>query len=82
MNCHEVIDVMEEALEGRLPAGLRAGFEEHVTACASCGTYLEQLRITHKALKNLRQPAGTSPQRKNLIEAFKKEFRRGPDRRS
>ena len=59
MNCHEVIDVMEEALEGRLPAGLRAGFEEHVTACASCGTYLEQLRITHEALPSL--AAGRGP---------------------
>ena len=43
MNCYEAIDVMGDAVEGRLQAALVAGFEEHITECHSCGSYFVQL---------------------------------------
>jgi hypothetical protein len=79
MNCQQAIDVMEDAIEGHLQPALRAGFEEHVFECVPCGTYLEHLRLTRQALQLLRRSGGTSPHRKELIEAFKKEFDREDD---
>jgi len=76
MNCHEAIDVMGDAVEGRLQAALRQGFEEHITECAPCRTYLEHLRLTRKALRSL--PAGgTSPRREELIENFRRVRTKG-----
>ena len=79
MNCHEAIDVMGDAVGGRLEPALRAGFEEHVTECASCGTYLEQLRFTRKALQSLPRGGGTSPHRMELIRNYREEFGRESD---
>jgi LSD1 subclass zinc finger protein len=79
MNCYEAIDVMEEAVEDRLPAALRPGFEEHVEECGSCRTYLEHLRFTRRALQSLPPQRGTSPRRSDLIEEFRKKFDRGGD---
>ena len=70
MTCQEAIDVMGEALEGRL----QPGFEEHMAECAPCATYLGHLRVTREALRHLPPEGGTNPQREQLIEAFKREF--------
>jgi len=76
MECPEALDVMGDALEGTLVGVTRAGFEEHIGECASCGSYYEQLRITVTALRNL-PPGEPSPQWKDLLEAFRRETRRG-----
>jgi hypothetical protein len=73
MNCPEAIDLMADAIEGRLPPALRAGFEEHITECVPCGTYLEQLCLTRQVLHLARRRGSTSPRRKELIEVFKDE---------
>jgi predicted anti-sigma-YlaC factor YlaD len=79
MTCQEAIDVMGDALEGRLDSALRPGFEEHLAECSPCGTYFGQLSVTREALGLLARPGGTSPRRVQLIEEFQKEFDRGGD---
>jgi len=81
MNCQEAIDLMEEAVEGRLPPRLLPGFEGHVTVCAACGTYLEHLRHTREALGNVRAKGRTSPHKQALLARFREEFGDTPKRR-
>ncbi|HVW86785.1 MAG TPA: zf-HC2 domain-containing protein [Bryobacteraceae bacterium] len=44
-----------------LPAGERAGLEQHIAACAACAAELDQLRLTTAALRSL--PDREIPQR-------------------
>ena len=77
MNCYEAIDLMGEALEGRLASNARPGFDEHLEECTTCRTYFEQLRLTLKALEHLPPQGETSRRRSELIAAFKREFGKG-----
>lgn len=77
MTCQEAIDVMGEALEGRLQADLRPGFEEHMAECPPCATYLDHLKVTRRALLNLPPEGGASPRRQELIQEFKRELGQG-----
>ncbi len=79
MNCQEAIDIMDNAIEGRLQPALRAGFDEHMAECVPCGTYFDHLRLTRGALRFLRRGGGPSPRREELIETFKEEFERESD---
>lgn len=73
MNCYETIDLMGDALEGRLAPESRAGFDEHLEECPACRTYLDQLRMTVQALERLPRPKVTSQRRSELIAAFQRE---------
>ena len=77
MNCYEAIDLMGEALEGRLAADARPGFDEHLGECAACRTYLDQLRVTRETLGRLPRRPATSPRRSDLLATFRKESRPG-----
>lgn len=73
MNCYETIDLMGDALEGRLAPESRAGFDEHLEECRACRTYLDQLRITVQTLERLPRPTVTDERRSELIAAFQRE---------
>lgn len=77
MNCYETIDLMGDALEGRLAPQSRAGFNEHLEECTVCSTYLDQLRVTVQALEQLPRPSVISRRRSELIAAFKRELGEG-----
>jgi hypothetical protein len=79
MDCYEAIDVMGDAVEGRLKSHLRSSFDEHIHECRPCASYLDNLRVTREALRHLPPEGGTSPRRQELIDAFRKEFQRGSD---
>jgi len=81
MNCQEAIDLMGDAIDGRLPPHFVAGFEQHIAECPSCGTYYGQLRLTRQALRSRRAPRGSSPRRDELIARFRQEFGDEPDPR-
>ena len=74
MNCHEAIDVMDDAIEGRLDDERRAGFDEHMEECRACGTYLEHLRMIRVALHLQRGAVVVHPHKGELIRTFEKEF--------
>ncbi len=74
MNCHEAVDRMGDALEGRLGEIPRAMFEEHMSECAPCATYLEHLVATRQVLRNLPREACPEAVRAELIARFHAEF--------
>jgi predicted anti-sigma-YlaC factor YlaD len=75
MNCVELLDVVSDALDGTLAEGARAGFDEHLRACAACRNYVEQLKISVESLKRIPREGRPNPRRDALIEAYRKKFR-------
>jgi len=77
VNCYEAIDLMGDAIEGTLALEARAGLDDHLAECPPCCTYMEQLRLTRKALGHLPGPGETRDRRSDLIAKFKREFPAG-----
>lgn len=46
MNCHTLVELLTEYLEGALSDDERARFEAHLAQCEHCQRYLEQIRTT------------------------------------
>jgi anti-sigma factor RsiW len=46
VTCIELVELVTDYLEDSMPADERARFDEHISGCEGCTTYLEQLRIT------------------------------------
>jgi hypothetical protein len=55
ITCKELVEVVTDYLESRMPLDRRALFEEHLASCAGCQTYLEQMRETIRLTGSLRE---------------------------
>jgi anti-sigma factor RsiW len=55
MDCNELVELVTDYLEGRLPDAERERFEGHLEECAGCGNYLEQMRSTISVTGTLRE---------------------------
>jgi anti-sigma factor RsiW len=71
MSCKELVELITEYLEGTLPPAEKTRFEEHLTICPGCQTYLEQLRLTIRTLGKLTEEAIPAPIKEQLMEAFR-----------
>ena len=69
--CQEVVELVTAYLEDALAADLRLRFEEHVAECPGCTTYIEQMRLTIRLLRDIPQesPLPTPPQ--ELLQVFR-----------
>ena len=71
MTCRELVALVTDYLEGRLPAGDRSRFEAHLDVCADCRAYVEQMRGTVAALGRLPDEERLSDGvRDELLRAF------------
>ena len=50
LTCKELTELITEYLEGKLRPSDRLRFEQHLSACGGCVTYIDQMRATVKAL--------------------------------
>jgi anti-sigma factor RsiW len=48
MTCRDLIDILDEYLDGALPDDLRADLEGHLADCAPCRAYLSTYRKTRE----------------------------------
>ena len=71
LTCRELVEVVTDYLESRMPAEQRLLFEEHIAYCTWCVTYLEQMRETLRAAGMLREDDLTPEQRDALLDVFK-----------
>ena len=71
MDCNELVELITDYLEGRLPAEERARFEAHVEECEGCANYLEQMRRTIEAMGALEVDSLTPQTREGLLAAFR-----------
>ena len=71
LTCRELVEIVTDYLEGRLPPGDRLRFDEHLLVCPGCTNYLEQMRETIRLTGTLREEDLPAPAREELLEAFR-----------
>jgi anti-sigma factor RsiW len=71
MPCQELVEVVTDYLEGRLPPAERARFEAHIADCEYCETYLEQMRQAIRTLGRIPEDSLSESARESLLEAFR-----------
>lgn len=71
LTCKELVELVTDYLEGRLPAAERARFEAHLSTCHSCRNYLEQMRQTLRLLGELTEDALEPETQQELLEVFR-----------
>jgi anti-sigma factor RsiW len=69
--CQELVELVTNYLEDRLPATERARFEAHLAICSGCRIYLEQLRQTITSLGRLSEESIDSEAKSRLLMAFR-----------
>jgi len=71
LSCKELTELITNYLEERLAETERTRFEQHLSICPSCVTYLEQMCFTIKALGA--KPRGEIPKAiaSDLLQAFR-----------
>lgn len=71
ISCQELVELVTGYLEGALPRGETALFEQHVNFCEGCGWYVEQLRATIAATGRLAEDDLDAEDRDRLLSAFR-----------
>jgi predicted anti-sigma-YlaC factor YlaD len=71
LTCKELVEVVTDYLEGRLPPAERVRFEEHVAFCSWCRTYLDQMRETVRLTGTLAEDDLSPEARDGLLRAFR-----------
>jgi len=71
MNCKELVELVTDYLEGKLPSVETVRFEQHLSTCDGCTNYLAQIRQTIRVVGSLRRDALTTHQWQDLMNIFR-----------
>jgi anti-sigma factor RsiW len=71
MTCRELVEVVSDYLDGRLPADDTRRLEEHLGECGYCTEYIDQMRLTIAAVGDLTGDSISPETRGELLEAFR-----------
>ena len=71
ISCREVVELITGYLDGALPAGETALFEQHINFCEGCVFYLEQMRGTIAAAGAIVEDDLAAEERDRLMAAFR-----------
>jgi anti-sigma factor RsiW len=71
LSCRELVELVTDYLEGALPEGGRARFEDHISRCDGCEVYLSQMRQTIELVGHLPAEALSQEAERELLEAFR-----------
>ena len=70
--CRDAVELVTAYLEGTLGRRDRARLEAHLAACSHCHAYVEQIRVTVRALRRV-EPAELGPQAvHDLVELYRR----------
>jgi anti-sigma factor RsiW len=74
--CRQVVELVTDYLEGALPARLRDAVERHLDLCPPCVVYVEQMRTTAAALRDVPVESIDANTRAELVSAFRDLIRK------
>ena len=75
ITCKDLVELVTDYLDDRMPAEQRLRFEEHIAFCSPCAVYLEQMRQTISVTGALREDDLDQESRDAMLGVFK-DFRR------
>jgi anti-sigma factor RsiW len=71
LTCKELVEIVTDYLEDRLPPDARARFERHLTTCEGCTNYLDQMRRTIDLTGRLTEESIEPNARQDLLRNFR-----------
>jgi anti-sigma factor RsiW len=71
MSCRELVDLVNDYLEGVLPPTERTRFDAHLDDCEGCVNYLNQMRTTIELVGRLTEESAPAPAIDKLMAAFR-----------
>jgi anti-sigma factor RsiW len=71
LSCQELVELVTDYLEGTLPRRQRRRFEQHISGCDACTTYLDQMRATIGLTGRLRREDLDPDAEAELLAAFR-----------
>lgn len=75
MTCKELVELVTEYLEDRMPAETRASFEAHIADCHHCRLYVEQMRVTIRTLGRIEPEETMSANTRDMLMAAFRDWR-------
>jgi anti-sigma factor RsiW len=69
--CRELVELVTPYLEDVLPPDERALVDEHLAGCDGCTAYVQQMRLTIKAIGHVSEEAITSKTREDVLAIFR-----------
>ncbi|MGZ6124090.1 MAG: anti-sigma factor family protein [Myxococcales bacterium] len=69
--CQQIVELVTDYLEGRMPPDERTEFEQHLVYCGGCRTYLQQIRQTIAVAGAAKEEALTPSQQEELVRLFR-----------
>ncbi len=69
--CRELVELVTPYLENVLPPDERALVDRHLDECDGCWTYVEQMRMTIRAIGHVPDAAITSQTRAEVLAIFR-----------
>ena len=71
LSCQEIVELVTAYLEGDLDEAASQIFEDHLTVCPGCQTYVDQFRITIEKLGEVRVDTLSDDAQARLLDAFR-----------
>ena len=71
LTCADVVKLVTDYNEGRLTPAERRRFEEHISICPPCRSFLDQMRKTVERLGELREEDVPPAMEQHLLAAFR-----------
>jgi anti-sigma factor RsiW len=69
--CRELVELVTPYLDDALPPDERARVDAHLAACDGCETYLDQMRLTIRAIGHVPDEAISSRTREEVLAIFR-----------
>ena len=71
ITCQELTELVNDFVEGVLPAHETALFEQHLNFCDGCDWYVDQIRATVAAVGRIEESDVPPQVRDRLLDAFR-----------
>ena len=71
MNCHELVELITDYLEGAMSQEMRARVDEHLVDCDGCTAFLDQFRTTIRVTGRLTEDQVSPEARELLLQVFR-----------
>jgi anti-sigma factor RsiW len=71
MSCRELVEVITDYIEDRMPSEDRRRFDAHLEDCPYCANYLDQMRATIATMGELTEESLDPEAREQLLQTFR-----------
>jgi anti-sigma factor RsiW len=69
--CREIVELVTDYVESRMPLEKRTRFEQHLAYCGGCQAYVEQIRQIIRAAGAVREESLDPKAQEELVKLFR-----------